>query len=69
MAAFKVATEPDAYGIPECSNSCPDDKEKIDPGGCGCNVPEMNTDGDGTSDGNDDCPKTKLVRRQCPCYA
>ena len=65
MAAFKVATEPDADGILECSNSCPDDKEKIEPSSCGCNVPEMDTDGDGTLDSNDDCLKTKLQPRLC----
>lgn len=36
---------------------CPDDPDKIEPGICGCNVPDIDTDGDGTLDCNDECPE------------
>ena len=35
---------------------CPDDPDKLDPGECGCGVPDTDSDGDGTFDCVDDCP-------------
>ena len=37
-------------------DNCPDDPYKIDPGICGCGVPDTDTDGDGTLDCLDNCP-------------
>ena len=38
------------------SDNCPNDPNKIDPGICGCGVPDTDNDGDGTVDCVDDCP-------------
>ena len=35
---------------------CPDDPDKTAPGVCGCGVPDVDTDGDGTMDCQDACP-------------
>lgn len=35
---------------------CPDDETKKDPGVCGCGVPDVDSDGDGTMDCDDGCP-------------
>ncbi|MFH1723998.1 MAG: PKD domain-containing protein [Elusimicrobiota bacterium] len=35
---------------------CPDDPDKVEPGVCGCGVPDTDSDGDGTLDCNDGCP-------------
>jgi hypothetical protein len=36
---------------------CPNDPDKIDPGECGCGVPDTDTDNDGTPDCNDNTPQ------------
>jgi hypothetical protein len=35
---------------------CPDDPDKIAPGICGCGVPDVDTDGDGAYDCEEECP-------------
>ena len=35
---------------------CQDDPNKIEPGICGCGIPDIDTDVDGTLDCNDECP-------------
>lgn len=42
---------------------------KIDPGACGCGVPDTDTDGDGTPDCTDGCPgdPTKVEPGTCGC--
>jgi hypothetical protein len=35
---------------------CPADPDKLSPGICGCGVPDIDTDSDGTMDCNDNCP-------------
>jgi hypothetical protein len=37
------------------SDQCPDDPDKIEPGACGCGVPDSDADGDGVPDCNDGC--------------
>ena len=37
-------------------DNCPNDPNKIDPGVCGCGIPDTDSDGDGTFDCVDDCP-------------
>lgn len=37
-------------------DNCPNDPNKTDPGECGCGVPDVDTDNDGTPDCNDNCP-------------
>jgi subtilisin family serine protease len=43
------------YGLVNLDN-CPSDPNKIEPGVCGCGVPDVDTDSDGTFDCNDNCP-------------
>ena len=52
-----------------CNDACPDDPNKIDPGVCGCGVPDSDTDGDGTLDCDDACPSdpNKMVPGDCGC--
>ena len=49
-------TDTDMDGTPDCIDGCPMDPDKIDPGICGCGVPDTDTDGDGVPDCNDICP-------------
>lgn len=35
---------------------CPDDASKMEPGECGCGMPDSDSDGDGTADCKDMCP-------------
>lgn len=46
----------DGDGIMDCSDGCPSDRDKTDPGVCGCDVADTDGDGDGTPDCNDGCP-------------
>jgi hypothetical protein len=39
----------------EC-DFCPSDPDKTEPGICGCGLPDIDSDGDGTLDCNDGCP-------------
>ncbi|MBI3800305.1 MAG: SBBP repeat-containing protein [Deltaproteobacteria bacterium] len=43
--------------LPECTDACPNDPNKTEPGICGCGVPDTDTDGDGTPDCTDTCPE------------
>jgi hypothetical protein len=36
-------------------DQCPEDPDKIEPGACGCGVPDTDADGDGVPDCNDGC--------------
>jgi hypothetical protein len=59
----------DNDGISDCSDGCPNDPEKSDPGTCGCNVADNDTDGDGTYDCLDECPTdmNKTIPGKCNC--
>lgn len=53
-APFQIVTswrlDTDGDGTPDCSDNCPSDPDKTDPGVCGCGVADTDTDGDGTPD-------------------
>ncbi|MCC6933054.1 MAG: carboxypeptidase regulatory-like domain-containing protein [Deltaproteobacteria bacterium] len=51
------------------SDKCPYDSTKTDPGVCGCNISDQDTDDDGTHDCNDDCDEDtdKVVPGICGC--
>jgi len=42
-------------------DQCPDDPDKTQPGVCGCGVPDVDTDGDGTMDCVDNCSNVANV--------
>ena len=52
-----------------CVDECPDDAVKSAPGVCGCGVPDIDTDNDGTLDCQDGCPDNpnKLDAGICGC--
>jgi hypothetical protein len=45
----------DGDGTPDCLDGCPLDPNKIDPGQCGCGIPDTDGDGDGIADCVDNC--------------
>ncbi len=51
-------------------DACPADPDKYVKGVCGCGVPDIDSDGDGTYDCNDQCPydKSKTSRGICGCF-
>ncbi len=59
----------DGDGTPNCSDGCPNDPNKIDPGTCGCGVADSDSDGDGTADCLDGCPNdpNKVDPGTCGC--
>ncbi len=50
-------------------DACPSDASKVDPGQCGCDVPDTDTDGDGYANCNDQCPSdgNKRIPGVCGC--
>ncbi|MEA1946583.1 MAG: CFI-box-CTERM domain-containing protein [Thermodesulfobacteriota bacterium] len=50
-------------------DECPNDPDKTEPGICGCGVPDIDTDSDGTLDCNDNCPNdpNKIEPGICGC--
>ena len=59
----------DEDGTPDRNDGCPLDPLKIEPGICGCGVPDTDTDEDGTTDCNDACPEdpNKITPGICGC--
>ena len=56
--------------MPDCSDECPGDADKVKAGQCGCWVPETeDTDGDNVSDCQDNCPDDKRKIRPGECGA
>ncbi len=52
---------------PDCTDACPEDAEKIEPGVCGCGQDDMiDTDGDGVVDCLDACPTNTFGSAE-PC--
>ncbi|MCY3000947.1 MAG: DUF4394 domain-containing protein [Planctomycetota bacterium] len=53
------------------ADGCPNDPNKVEPGSCGCGVPDVDSDGDGTLDCNEQCPNDplKLEPGTCGCGA
>ena len=50
--------DPDGDGIFGCSDGCPLDPAKANPGVCGCGIPDDDGDLDGIADCNDHCSQT-----------
>jgi hypothetical protein len=46
----------DGDGTADCRDNCPNDPLKIEPGACGCGVPDDDADGDGVLGCQDNCP-------------
>ena len=53
---FVDCADTDCDVLPPCSDLCPDDPDKEEPGICGCGTPDTDTDADGTADCEDLCP-------------
>ncbi|MFH1725069.1 MAG: LamG-like jellyroll fold domain-containing protein [Elusimicrobiota bacterium] len=55
----------------DCSDLCPDDPAKTEPGACGCGVADTDSDGDAAPDCIDDCPGDpgKTRAGACGCGA
>ena len=54
--AMGVNTTSEVFTISYNMDNCPNDPDKTEPGICGCGVPDVDTDSDGTFDCNDNCP-------------
>jgi hypothetical protein len=56
-APFQIVTawrlDSDGDGTADCSDNCPTDPAKSEPGACGCGVEDTDSDGDGTADCNE----------------
>ena len=50
-----------AFSCPEDCDFCPDDPNKIEPGNCGCGIPETTTYGDVDCDGDYDADDARLA--------
>ncbi|MFC1858759.1 SUMF1/EgtB/PvdO family nonheme iron enzyme [Thermodesulfobacteriota bacterium] len=59
----------DGDGVPDVSDGCPVDSNKIAAGFCGCGTPETDTDNDGSPDCVDECPNDpdKTSPGMCGC--
>jgi hypothetical protein len=59
----------DSDGVPDESDGCLYDPDKIAPGFCNCGVLDTDTDGDGTPDCEDSCPDdpVKAAPGACGC--
>lgn len=44
------------WGFSSTGDQCPDDPTKMEPGICGCNLPDLDSDGDSVLDCLDECP-------------
>jgi hypothetical protein len=51
-----VSLDGDGDGRPDFIDGCPDDPAKLEPGACGCGVPETDSDFDSVPDCIDNCP-------------
>jgi len=57
-----------AWYFNQASNDdCPGDPDKIDPGACGCGVPDLDSDGDGALDCNESCDDDPLKTSPGAC--
>lgn len=56
---------------PNCTPACPPGSGKVEPGQCGCSIPDTDTDGDGTADCVDQCrtDASKTTPGLCGCGA
>ena len=53
-ACGSIDTDDD--GEPDCSDGCPNDPTKTDPGACGCGIADVDSDEDGIYDCDETCP-------------
>jgi hypothetical protein len=51
LVADPCAMDTDNDGTPDCLDNCPNDPNKVEPGTCGCGVPDTAPDGDMNLDG------------------
>jgi hypothetical protein len=59
MSSRWSRADSDGDGTSDCEDGCPGDASKVDPGLCGCGVPDDDADGDGTPDCIDMCPNAE----------
>ncbi|MBX2984279.1 MAG: T9SS type A sorting domain-containing protein [Flavobacteriales bacterium] len=66
--AVVACEQPSGY-VATSGDACPDDPNKLEPGACGCGIPDTDTDGDGTADCIDGCPTdpNKIAPGACGC--
>jgi hypothetical protein len=59
----------DSDGVDDCTDGCPNDPNKTEPGDCGCGVEDIDSDSDGTADCIDGCPEdpNKTEPGDCGC--
>ncbi len=55
------------YTITNTCDQCPDDPNKTQPGACGCGVADVDSDGDGVLDCNENCPNDKFKTEPSIC--
>lgn len=56
--AFSLLSDIDGDGVAATQDDCPNDADKTEPGICGCQTPDTDTDGDRVPDCRDLCPTT-----------
>ena len=66
---YRVYRDYDQDGVIDCLDGCAFDPLKLDPGICGCAIPDTDTDADGTADCLDFCDNdpNKVDRGLCGC--
>jgi hypothetical protein len=73
-APFKIVTawrlDSDDDSTPDCSDNCPSNPAKTEPGACGCTVADTDTDGDGTPDCNENIDYERGIGGggSCGCF-
>ncbi|MBL7952724.1 MAG: gliding motility-associated C-terminal domain-containing protein [Flavobacteriales bacterium] len=65
-SAMMSCSQPAGYVL-SSHDQCPTDPNKIDPGMCGCGLPEADSDGDGVPDCIDPCPIVPDAAAGDPC--
>lgn len=68
-ADSQLACEQPAGHVALAGDLCPEDPGKVDPGVCGCGIPDTDMDNDGTEDCIDGCPTdpNKIAPGICGC--
>ncbi len=50
-----LGVDSDGDGVADSNDGCPSDDDKVEPGVCGCQIPDDDADSDGVLDCEDDC--------------